>query len=62
MYKLKPIKKMMMRNFLLTNNIDKIDLYVVGIEVCFYYFASYIGQDYFNAQNNILYLENLAVG
>ena len=52
----------MIRYFLPTNNIDKIDLCVAGIEVHFHYLAPHIDQKHFNAWKSILYVEKSAVG
>lgn len=62
-----------MRYFLLIINIDKIDVYILGIMIHFIYskvFLTYIiyfhltfhsGQKYFNILKNVFYIKNLAV-
>lgn len=62
MYKLKLIGKRMMRYFLPTNNINKINLYVAGIKVYLYHLAPHIGQKHFNILKSILYMEKSAIG
>lgn len=49
-----------MRYFLLINNIDKIDLYMIDIKKHIYlYLILYFG--YFNILKSVLYIEKLAI-
>lgn len=52
----------MMRSFLSTGNINKIDLYMVGIEVYLHYSTSYINQKHFNILKSASCVEKLIVG
>lgn len=55
--------KKMIRYFLLTTNINRIDLCVASIEMHIYYhFVFHIGQKHLNALRSILYLEKSAIG
>lgn len=51
----------MMRCFLLTDNINGMDLCVATIEVYFYHLISHMGQEYFHIQKSVLYVEKSAV-
>lgn len=50
-----------MRYFLLTGNINKIDLYIVGIKIYLYYLIFHISQKYFNILKNALYIKKLII-
>lgn len=59
MYNLITIKKLMKR-FLLTGNIDKIDLYIISIKIYLHlYLVFYL--DHFNILKSDLFVEQLAV-
>lgn len=48
--------------FLLIASINGIDLYMVNIEVHFYYYLIiFIGPEYFNAPKDVFYIEKMAV-
>lgn len=51
----------MIKYFLLISNINKIDLYVAGIKIYFYYFAFHISQKHFNILKSILCIKNLII-
>lgn len=51
----------MTRYFLFILNMNKLDLYIVGLEMYFYYFIHYINQKYFNIEKNVLDIKNLTI-
>ena len=53
---------MIIRCFLPTNNINKIDLCITGIKIYFYYFAPYICQKHFNILKSVLCVEMSTIG
>lgn len=52
---------MIMRYFLSTNNINKINLYLASIEIHFYHFAFHIDKEYFNISKSVLYIKKLVI-
>lgn len=53
----------MIKHFLSIANIDKIDLYMAGIEVQIYhYLVSHISKRHLNVLRNILYIQKSAIG
>lgn len=60
MYNWRPIERMI-RCFLPTSKIDKIDLCVNGIEIHLHYLVSHISQEFFDVLTNTLYVEKSVV-
>lgn len=68
------MKKIIMKCFSSIANINKMDLYIVNIEMHFIYpkmhliylihlyFVPYFGQRHFNALKSLLYIRNFAIG